>query len=75
MMVAEYRRALPEEKVRIAELEKPQRSLELKTINSDTSPKNPLFDESRRRLVSSLIESKPKGGSMPIERETNPRNR
>jgi len=41
VMAAEYRMALPEEKVLTAELEKTQRALELRAIESDTSPKKP----------------------------------
>lgn len=40
VMAAEYRMALPEEKVLTAELEKAQRALELRAIVNDTPPKN-----------------------------------
>ena len=38
VMAAEYRMALPEEKVLTAQLEKTQRALELKAVTTETSP-------------------------------------
>lgn len=46
VMAAEYRMALPEEKVLTAELEKTQRALELRATVSDTSPKTPTIRSS-----------------------------
>lgn len=52
VMAAEYRMALPEEKVLIAELEKTQRALELKTIRSDTSPREPILSRTKKKAKS-----------------------
>ena len=41
VMAAEYRMALPDEKLLTAELEKTQRALELRTIISDNPPQRP----------------------------------
>lgn len=49
VMAAEYRMALPEEKVLTAELEKTQRALELRAIASDTAPNKPKARNSRKK--------------------------
>lgn len=49
VMAAEYRMALPEEKVLTAELEKTQRALELRAIASDTPPKKPKPRSSQKK--------------------------
>jgi predicted nuclease of restriction endonuclease-like (RecB) superfamily len=49
VMAAEYRMALPEEKLLTAELEKTQRALELRAIISDTSPQKPALGLTRKK--------------------------
>jgi len=49
VMAAEYRMALPEEKVLTAELEKAQRALELRAIVSDTPRKKSKPQSSRKK--------------------------
>lgn len=49
VMAAEYRLALPEEKVLTAELEKTQRALDLRAIGNDASPKKPTTRTSKKK--------------------------
>ncbi len=49
VMAAEYRMALPEEKMLAAELEKTQRALELRAIVSDKPPQKPLLGRKPER--------------------------
>ena len=49
VMAAEYRMALPEEKMLTAQLEKTQRALELKAITTETSPQKPTPGRIRKK--------------------------
>ena len=49
VMAAEYRMALPEENVLTAELEKTQRALELRAIETNTPPKKPKPRSSKKK--------------------------